>query len=186
MHMCACVSTCVCPLQADAVEQASGQDVTHQLRHSQVAGSAKFPPAMFLSYSSFHSSLGLRPQPKFSRFSPGRWGLLAPFRSSGSTWETQGASGAQMSPSLGICSAMTGWEPGWGLWNSQNFPPPDSAAPAGLQPHQPFSSVSLLTLMASLSVISWSWLDNQAFQAFHATPHLLFGLTSGGPFPRFA
>ena len=64
------------------------------------------PLVLFLPRSSLHSSLGLRHRPKFPRFPAGRWGLLAPFGSAGSFWETQGASGAQMPPSLGSRSAM--------------------------------------------------------------------------------
>ena len=62
-----------------------------------------------------HGRLGPRPWPKFSRFPAGRWGLLASYGSAGSSWETRGASGVQMPPSLGSRSATAGRGPGWGL-----------------------------------------------------------------------
>ena len=62
-----------------------------------------------------HGRLGPRPWPKFSRFPAGRWGLLASYGSAGSSWETRGASGVQIPPSLGSRSATAGRGPGWGL-----------------------------------------------------------------------
>ena len=77
--------------------------------------SALRPRSMSYNSQQTHGPLGPRPRPKFSMFPPGRWGLLAPFGSSGSAWETRGASEAQMPTSLGCHSAMTGRGPGWGL-----------------------------------------------------------------------
>ena len=153
--ICASVSTYVCPLQADAVDQASGQDLTPSSDTHRIGGSAKCPLVMFLPCSSFLSSLGPRPRPKFLRFPAGRWGLLAPFRSAGSSWETQGASGAQIPPQPAK-SLSHNWA---GTWvgsqdNSQNLPP--MASPASNPHHrgQPFSSMSLLTLTSSLAVVA--------------------------------
>lgn len=142
---------------------------------------------MFLPRSSLHSSLGPRPQPKFPRFPAGRWGFLAPFGSAGSSWETWGAPGAQVPPSLGSRSATTGRGPGWGLriilrtshvqilWPLL-CPTPPSGTAFVLCSSLPWRHLSLWS--------SWSWLDSQAFQAPHATPHLLIGLTSRGLSPR--
>ena len=86
---CVHVQARMCLLQADAVDPASGLNLPAQtLMGPEGLQSALWPRSFPSNSQQTHGRLGPRPWPKFPRFPAGRWGLLAPFRSASSSWET--------------------------------------------------------------------------------------------------
>ena len=138
MYLCVCifsrVSTCMCLLQADAVDQASGQDLTHQLRHSQDQRICTVSSGHVLPRISLLSSLGPRPWP-VSQVLCRQVGTLGPIRERrfllGNMRGCRGSDAPQTGKSL-----SHDWA---GTWvgaqdNSQTLPAPDSTAPAVFSP----------------------------------------------------